>query len=107
MTWQDDILQDAIPWFESIAFFDGAFKDFETPSKLRNQKVPAGVAVLQIKWKDEFKNCPIFRQSPSSREPITQSQFRTIWNPLLQQTGYTVPVTIHRIRQGVCNALDG
>lgn len=107
MTWLPNILHDALPWFLAIAFTCNAFKHYKTMSELMEQEVPPEMTVFPIKWKDEVKDSPVFRLTPSSREPMTQSQWRAIWHPLLQQVGYTRPVTIHRIRQSVSNAVEG
>jgi hypothetical protein len=107
MTWQPNILHDAIPWFMGIVFADNALQHYKNASALAEQNVPSHMSVFELKWKDEFLDCPVFRPTQSSRQPMTQTQFRASWGPLLQQAGYTRPVTIHRIRQAVSNAIDG
>lgn len=107
MTWQQHIFHDALPWFLSMAFTCKVFKHFKTVSQLMEQDVPLEMTVFPIKWTDEAMDSPVFRQTLFSGDPMTQSQWRAVWDPLLKEAGYTIPVTIHRIRQGVCNALEG
>jgi hypothetical protein len=102
-----NILHDTMPWFLAMAFTCSAFKHFKTIHELMEQQVPKEMDLFDISWKDEVLDAPVFRQTPSSLDPMTQSQWRASWDPLVQQAGYTKTVTIHRIRQGVCNALEG
>ena len=106
MAFDEDLLCDAMPWLLALAFADNAFRDYATPAQLWRQQVPPNRKSWRLFWKEDLLDVHVFRSNSSSRQPLLQQRWNSLWYSLLVQAGYPNNITIHRIRQEVVNLVD-
>jgi Protein of unknown function (DUF3435) len=98
------LLRDPIPWFLALAFADCAFRDYPTPAKLFDQRVPERWKTMPLYWKPEVEELPVFRVDRNSRVAMNSDHYRKIWRRVCADAGYYENTThIHSIRRAVAN----
>ncbi|KAK3934868.1 hypothetical protein QBC46DRAFT_367938 [Diplogelasinospora grovesii] len=94
---EDTLLRDPILYLQSLAFADGAFlDDFKGPENIYNLIVPPGQPRMVLKWKEEWRDKPIFRDIQgrganmdiASDRTFTYSRARIILIKLGRALGY-------------------
>lgn len=107
----DDLQDNGVMFFFTMAIADNAFKHFETLEKLLKARVPRGRDSWTLKWKDEALDRPVLRMVSSNgvheNRALTFASLRDQIVSLGKRAGYRDNVKIHAIRAGVANKIKG
>ncbi|KFY08696.1 hypothetical protein V492_05999 [Pseudogymnoascus sp. VKM F-4246] len=105
----DNLQDNGVMFFFTMAIADNAFKHFETLEKLLKARVPRGRDSWTLKWKDEALDRPVLRMVSSNgvheNRALTFASLRDQIVSLGKRAGYRDNVKIHAIRAGVANKI--
>ncbi|KAI9785817.1 MAG: hypothetical protein M1816_008209 [Peltula sp. TS41687] len=103
--------------FLAIAFADNAFdsEKISKPEDIYNLQVPTNLNSIQIKWKPDMQDKPIFRRATRTADGIRISLDKALaydtcnknLKRLGRSAGFSDNVTLYCLRRGVANVVDG
>lgn len=101
-----------VTMFLALAFADGAFRDegIRTPEDLRAIRIPAFKETLEVKWRQEILDTPIFRRTQdgaiSLTAPFRPGDLNYYLKRLGKLAGYPQQLTSYALRRGAAAAVD-